>query len=85
MIDDMLISYKMMHIKNGAPRRKVDGAQEERVSYMIAQEHIPCISYIKFVMMEFILTTDKKENIDDFGKNKHDLLQEDHNLAKTTI
>ena len=36
-------------------------------------------------MMEFILTTDKKENRDGFGKNEHDLVQEDHNGAKTTI
>ena len=36
--------------------------------------------------MEFILTTDKKENRDGFGKNEHDLVQEyHHNLAKTTI
>jgi hypothetical protein len=34
MVDDMLITYKMMHLKNGAPRRKVDVAQEERVSYI---------------------------------------------------
>ena len=62
----------------------MDGAQEERVSY-IAQEHIACIPYMKFVMMEFILTTDKKENREDFGKNEHDLLQEDHNLSNTNI
>ena len=36
-------------------------------------------------MMEFILTTDKKEKRDNFGKNEYDLLKEDHNLAKTTI
>ena len=36
-------------------------------------------------MMEFTFITDKKENRGIFDKNDHDHLQEDHNLAKTTI
>ena len=39
----------------------------------------------KICLMEFILTTDKKENRDDFGKNEHDLVQEYHNMVKTTF
>ena len=62
----------------------MDGAQEEKVSY-IAWEHIAYDSHMKFVMMEFILATDKKVNRFVFGKNVQDLLQEDHNLSNTTI
>ena len=59
--------------------------QEEKV-YYIASEHIACTSYMKFVMMEFILTTDKKVNIVILGKTVHDLLHDEgHNFSNTTL
>ena len=84
MIDDMLITYKMRHIKKRHTKKK-GGWHTRRNGFLHSIGTHSMYFLHKTGYMEFILTTDKKQNRVGFGKNVHDLLQEDHNLSNTTI